>query len=303
MSHLNRPLALLAAGVLLAACAGAQKTPDAQETAGPASPGAPAEVGGTELQKSAARVLRQIDEAKAALQGQQSTRAKPLLDSAVDELRKLEESLPGEPLLGLLAKTAADVEADPRKADFTRLRTTTREMEPELDPGVTRAVEDARFALLAGNPEGALTRLNDARMALAADSQRLPVERARTLLEETKTLVDNRDVQAAARRLGEAQSLLREVQALGPLVPVRWSLRAAAHAADDGDWDAAERSLGEAVGVLREIEEPAGSPAANEVQKLEEQVQQHLRRLDGPQKPTPQQLRELASRTLDVRAG
>jgi hypothetical protein len=297
------PFVLLAAGAVFASgCAGAQKAPDAPETAGPATPGAQAEEGGTELQQSSSRALRHLDEAEGALRSQQSTRAAPSLDAAANELKTLEEGLPGEPLLGLLDKTIADIEADPRSADFTRLRTTTREMEPELDPGVTRAIEDARFALLAGNPEGALTRLRDARMALAADTQRLPVERVRAQLEEIRTLVGNRDVQAASRRLGEAQALLREVRALGPLVPVRWNLRAAANAADDGDWEVAERNLADAVETLREIREPQG-PVAAEVESLEAKARTYLQRLDGAQKPTADQLRELASSTLDVRAG
>jgi len=295
--------ALLVAGALVAqsACA---STPEAAPEAPEAAREAPAPPsGGSVFQKATARVRAQLDQAQSALQAQQMSRARPLLESAAADLQKLEAELPGEPLLGLLDRTIADVQADPRKADFTRLRTTARDMKPQLDPDTFRAVEDARFALLAGNPEQAVTRLQDARTSLGTDTQRAGVARVRAQIEQAVQALGNRDAQAASRSLGEARTQLREVEARGPLVPVRWNLRTAAAAADDGDWQKAEQSLADAVHTLEQIREPGGSNAGAEVQELEAQARAYLQRLDGPQRPSADQLRDLASRTLEVRAG
>ncbi|WP_373045254.1 hypothetical protein [Vulgatibacter sp.] len=307
MARKTRALALAAWGALAlgsAGCAGTSERPDVQEGTGGTQPGAATQAqGGTEIQQATRRAMARIDEAAAAVEKQQLSRAKPSLDAAIEDLRGVSDVLPGEPLFGLLGETIEAIEANPGRADLTELRTAVQEMRPQLEPAVVRAVEDARFALLAGNPEQAVSRLTEARVALGADSQRLPVARVEAQLVEARQLLANRDVRAAQRTLADARGGLEQIQRLGPLVPVRWNFRGAAAAADAGDWEMAERLLAESVGLLETMRQPRDAGLVQGIEEMEAQARTYLQRIDGAQRPTPQQLRELASRTLDVRAG
>lgn len=273
------------------ACAGDGRRPDEGMAAEAAT--------GTPIEQATARAAAGIEAARRDVAAGEGRRASERLDAAREDLRALSALLPGETFAASIDAAIEAIRNDPATADFTALQTQAEELRARLDPAIFQAVEDARFALLAGDAERAGTRLEEARKAFGADTQRTELAAARALLDRAGEEVADRDFAAAERSLAEASAAADRLGALAPFVPIRWELRAAARSAEEGDWDAAERLLAAAV---TQIEDLSRVNAALAGQLLDDA----RRLLDGwkrQQLPSPEQIWDLALRTLEATAG
>lgn len=193
---MDRSIRLTIASVIaiaLAACAG---NPKRAETVS-ASPV-------TEAQASTDLALQSLKKADQALSRNLLSQAGTHLSAATRTLDRLVTETPTDPLVAGIDQALAQLGSNPASVDIQRLEGMTD------DPATRRTLEDARFALLAGNPDSAFARLREARIRAEQGSERLLVEQARKHTADASAELQRGNVAGAQSLIREAVPLLKD---------------------------------------------------------------------------------------------
>lgn len=148
--------------------------------------------------------LESLRKADVALQRNFVSQAGVHLDAANASLEQLAGKLPPDPLVVEIDAAMARLERDPASVDLTPLAAKA------TDPMVKRSLEDARYALMAGNPEGAASGLREARLRAEQGSPRTSLDQARNRVVAARSELQQGDIAGARVLVQEAMPLLRE---------------------------------------------------------------------------------------------
>src|SRR5690606_10068686 len=129
----------------------------------------------------------------------------------------------------------------------------------------------------------------------------LPVETAYVRVLAAQEAIDRGDLKVARQILSQIPVVSTELQIAAPLVPIRFNLSAAALAAEQGNWDRSRTLVRAAATELQKLEPRSkGTPAAEEMGELVDDMQQLQRQMGSDDRPEPREIRELAQRTREI---
>lgn len=158
-----------------------------------------------EAQATTDLALQSLKKADQALTRNLVSQAGTHLSAATRTLDRLASETPTDPLLQGIDEALAQVGTHPSRVDIQRLESMTD------DPSLRRTLEDARYALLAGNTDAAFSRLREARIRAEQGSGHLLVEKARSRTVDATNELQRGNIAGAQSLIREAMPLLKDV--------------------------------------------------------------------------------------------
>lgn len=186
-------IAILSAA-LLAACAGTPK-----QNGGGTTPPV------SEAQPTTDLALQSLKKADQALTRNLISQAGTHLSAATRTLDRLMSETPTDPLIQGIDEALSEIGTNPSRVDIRRLEGMTE------DRDIKRTLEDARYALLAGNTDAAFSRLREARIRAEQGSNKLLVEQARNRTSGASEELQRGNIAGAQSLIREAMPLLKDL--------------------------------------------------------------------------------------------
>lgn len=260
----------------------------------------------SDIMKISQNAMTHVAAAQRAIAKGDKKAAKSAIDQSQRALKKLYDAPPMQTVLNEIDEAIVSAQRGKqalKALDLAPLAASVRRYQAYIDPSVAAGIDEAAQKAEQGDATGTADALRLARNRMAVDVAFLPVEEAYVRVLAAETALAEGDMKRAGKILQSVPIVIAEVQVGTPLVPVRFKLNAAALAAQEGNWKRSQTLISEATNEMQSFEKQSKqSPMAQEVSTLVDEMEKLDRQMGTQSRPDPEQIRELANRTLEIGA-